>query len=213
MQALTDKQQTFYDSLVAFFRRHLRLPSHREAAELNGLKSANSSVQYHRALVEKGYLKKDGPDNYIFSSPIDAWPGRREAGSAIPVLGEITAGAMQEAIESDLGALTFDRLFPKADNLFALRVKGMSMKELDITDGDFVLLSKTELRSGDVGAVLYNGETTLKKVHKERDRLRLKPANPEFDDIIIEPDEAEEVRILGKYIGHMNDQGIFKSPY
>ncbi len=213
MKPLTDKQQEFYDSLVSFFRTHLRLPSHREAAELNGLKSANSSVQYHRALVEKGYLKKDGPENYTFSSPADAWPGRGEAGSSIPVLGEITAGAMREAIESDLGELTFDHLFPKADNLFALRVKGMSMKGLDITDGDFVLLSRTELHSGDVGAVLYNGETTLKKVQKERNRLRLKPANPEYDDIIIEPDEAEEVRILGKYVGHMNEKGIFKSPY
>jgi SOS-response transcriptional repressor LexA len=87
------------------------------------------------------------------------------------------------------------------------------MKELDITDGDFVLLSKTELRSGEVGAVLYNGETTLKKVQKEQNKLRLKPANPDFDDIIIEPGETEEVRILGKYIGHLNKQGIFKSPY
>jgi SOS-response transcriptional repressor LexA len=89
----------------------------------------------------------------------------------------------------------------------------MSMKELNITDGDFVLLSNTELRNGDVGAVLYNGETTLKKIQKEKNRLRLKPANPDFDDIIIEPDESEEVRILGKYIGHLNEQGLFKSPY
>jgi SOS-response transcriptional repressor LexA len=54
----------------------------------------------------------------------------------------------------------------------------MSMKELKISDGDYVLLSKTELRSGDVGTVLYKGETTLKKVHKEKNQIRLKPANP-----------------------------------
>lgn len=213
MEKLTAKQQTFYESLVTFFRRHLRLPSHREAAELNDFKSANSSVQYHQALVQKGYLKKDGPENYTFRSPVDVWPGGGDTGSAIPVLGEITAGAMQEAIQSDLGELTFNHLFPNAENIFALRVKGMSMKELDITDGDYVLLSKTELRSGDVGAVLYDGETTLKKIQKEDQKLRLVPANPDFDDIIIEPEEAEEVRILGKYVGHMNEQGIFKSPY
>lgn len=213
MDKLTEKQQQFYDSLVAFFRKHLRLPSHREAAEINGFKSANSSVQYHQALVEKGYLRKDGPEHYTFRSALDAWPGSENTGSSIPILGEIAAGSMQEAIESDLGELTFNHLFPQAENVFALRVKGMSMKELDITDGDFVLLSNTELRNGDVGAVLYNGETTLKKIQKEKNRLRLKPANPDFDDIIIEPDESEEVRILGKYVGHLNEQGLFKSPY
>lgn len=213
MESLTEKQQQFYDSLVAFFKKHLRLPSHREAAGLNGFKSPNSSVQYHQALVDKGYLRKDGPDHYTFSSPLDVWPGSENAGASIPILGEIAAGSMQEAIESDLGELTFSNLFPKTENIFALRVKGMSMKELNITDGDFVLLSNTELRNGDVGAVLYNGETTLKKIQKEKNRLRLKPANPDFDDIIIEPDESEEVRILGKYVGHLNEQGLFKSPY
>lgn len=213
MQQLTGKQQQFYDSLVAFFRKHLRLPSHREAAELNDFSSANSSVQYHKTLVDKGYLKKDGPENYTFTSPLDVWPGGNQPESSIPILGEITAGAMQEAIESDLGELTFNHLFPNADNVFALRVKGMSMKELDITDGDFVLLSKTELREGDVGAVLYDGETTLKRIHREKNGLRLEPANPDYDDIVIEPGESEEVRVLGKYVGHMNEQGIFKSPY
>lgn len=213
MESLTKKQQQFYDSLVSFFRKHLRLPSHREAAEINGFKSANSSVQYHQALVEKGYLRKDGPEHYTFRSPLDVWPGSENTGSSIPILGEIAAGSMQEAIESDLGELTFNHLFPQSENVFALRVKGMSMKELNITDGDFVLLSNTELRSGDVGAVLYNGETTLKKIQKEKDRLRLKPANPDFDDIIIEPDESEEVRILGKYVGHLNERGLFKSQY
>ncbi len=213
MESLTKKQQQFYDSLVSFFRKHLRLPSHREAAEINGFKSANSSVQYHQALAEKGYLRKDSAEHYTFRSPLDVWPGNENTGSSIPILGEIAAGSMQEAIESDLGELTFNHLFPQTDNIFALRVKGMSMKELNITDGDFVLLSNTELRNGDVGAVLYNGETTLKKIQKEKDRLRLKPANPDFDDIIIEPDESEEVRILGKYVGHLNEQGLFKSPY
>lgn len=213
MDPLTPKQKDFYESLVSFFRKHLRLPSHREAAEINGFKSPNSSVQYHRALVEKGYLKKDGPENYIFSSPVDVWPGNSRGNASIPILGEITAGSMQEAIESDLGELTFQNLFPNADNVFALRVKGMSMKDLDITDGDYVLLSKTELRDGDVGAVLYDGETTLKKIHRENGRIRLEPANPSYEEIIIEPGESEEVRILGKYVGHMNDEGIFKSPY
>jgi len=215
MDELTKKQQKFYDSLISFFRNHLRLPSHREAARFNGMKSANSSVHYHKMLCDKDYLKKDESGHYTFSSPADVWPGgdSNKANATIPVLGEITAGAMQEAIEADLGELSLKHLFPAIDRIFALRVNGMSMKELDITDGDYVLLSKKELNSGDVGAILYDGETTLKKVQKEQSRLRLVPANKEFDDIIIEPDEAEEVRILGKYMGHINSHGIFTSPY
>jgi len=213
MDSLTPKQQEFYDSLIAFFRRHQRLPSYREAADINGLQSKNSSLQYYQALEEKGYLERDGSGTYRFTSAVDIWPGSDEAGTSIPVLGEITAGAMQEAVQADLGEITFSYLFPNAENVFALRVKGMSMKELDISDGDYVLLSKTELRNGEVGAVLYNGETTLKKVHKENNKIRLKPANPEFDDIVIQPDEAEEVQTLGKYLGHINEKGLFKSPY
>ncbi|MFH5884009.1 transcriptional repressor LexA [Halalkalibaculum sp. DA3122] len=213
MDSLTPKQKQFYDSLISFFRRHQRLPSHREAADINGLQSKNSSLQYHQALEEKGYLERDESGNYRFTSAVDIWPGSDEAGTSIPVLGEITAGAMQEAVQADLGEITFSHLFPNVENVFALRVKGMSMSGLDISDGDYVLLSKTELRNGDVGAVLYNGETTLKKVHKEKDRIRLKPANPEFDDLVIEPDEAEEVQTLGKYLGHINQHGLFKSPY
>lgn len=213
MDQLTNKQQQFYDHLVSFFRKHLRLPSHREAARINGMKSANSSVHYHKVLRDKGYLKKDGSEHYTFCSPADVWPGNNESSSSIPILGEITAGAMQEAIETDLGDLTLEHLFPNMDRIFALRVNGMSMKGLDITDGDYVLLSKGELKDGEVGAILYDGETTLKKVQKEQSQLRLVPANETYDDIIIEPDEAEEVRILGKYVGHINDRGLFKSSF
>ncbi len=211
--SLTAKQQQFYENLLKFFRNHLRMPTHREAADFSNLKSANSSVQYHRALADEGLLNKDQNRNYLFSSASDVWPGSNNTGSTIPILGEITAGRMQEAVEANLGELSFDYLFPNAENVFALRVKGMSMKELDITNGDFVLLSKTELCNREVGAVLYDGETTLKKIHKEQNRLRLKPANTDFDDIVIEPGENEQVRILGKYIGHVNKQGLFKSPF
>lgn len=67
------------------------------------------------------------------------------------MLGEIATGTMQEAVEAELGEITFSHLFPKAKNVFALRMKGMCMKELDISDGDYVLLSKTEMRNGDAG--------------------------------------------------------------
>lgn len=111
-------------------------------------------------------------------------------------------------MDADLGSITMSTLFPNLDKLFALRVSGFSMKDAEIYDGDFVLLMDTELNNGDIGAVLYNGETTLKHIYWDENGLRLEAANEDYDDIFIAPDVFEEVRIIGKYIGHVNRQGF-----
>ena len=85
------------------------------------------------------------------------------------------------------------------------------MKDAQIYDGDFVLLMDTELNNGDIGAILYNGETTLKHIYWDENGLRLEAANEDYDDIFIAPDVFEEVRIIGKYIGHVNRQGFQKA--
>ena len=82
------------------------------------------------------------------------------------------------------------------------------MKDVDIYDGDLVVLMDTDVKNGDIGAVLYNGETSLKKIYWDNNGLRLEAANESYDDILVEPDVFEEVRIIGKYIGHINRQGF-----
>jgi len=67
------------------------------------------------------------------------------------------------------------------------------------------------VKDGDIGAVLFNGETSLKRIYHGKDGLRLEPANEEYDDIIVTPDVFEEVRIIGKYIGHVNKTGIHRA--
>ena len=67
-----------------------------------------------------------------------------------------------------LGEITLETLFPNIDSLFALRVSGMSMKNAGIYDGDFVLLMDSDVKDGDIGAVLYNGETSLKRFTTEK---------------------------------------------
>lgn len=210
---LTDKQKQFYNNLLAFFRTNLRMPTHREAAELNNLKSANSSVQYHRACVDKGVLKKDKRGNYTFANPADVWLFSRSSSKSIPILGEISAGTLHEVIQTDLGEVTIRDVFSGDGRIFGLRVRGESMKGLGLATGDTVILSKTELRDGEVGAVLYNGKTTLKRAHVQEAGLRLEPANPDFDDIMIEPGEFEEVRVIGKYLGYISEEGVAKSSY
>lgn len=205
---LTRKQQEFFNFIVDYKGEHDVWPTYREIADHFGYKSPNSVTQNIQALLKKGYLVKKNDEEYDLPSDKKSLLGEDESQPGIPVRGLIAAGYLQEAVEADLGAITMDTLFPHLDKLFALRVSGFSMKDLNIYDGDFVLLMDTDVKNGDVGAVMYNGETSLKKVYWDDNGLRLEPANEDYDDIIIEPDVFEEVRIIGKYIGHVNRNGF-----
>jgi SOS regulatory protein LexA len=208
---LTRKQREFFDYIVDYKKENDIWPTYREIADHFGFRSPNSVTQNIQALLKKGYLIKGDEEEY------DLPPDKKELlgsvdGPGIPIRGLIAAGYLQEAVEADLGQLTINTLFPNLDKLFALRVSGYSMKDADIYDGDFVLLMDTELLSGDIGAVLYNGETTLKRIFWDDQGLRLEAANEEYDDIYVSPDVFEEVRIIGKYIGHVNRKGFQRAP-
>lgn len=207
---LTRKQKEFFDFIIDYKKEHDVWPTYREIAEAFNYKSPNSVTQNIQALLKKGYLIKTDDDEYDIHPNYEENLGLKKS-SGIPVRGLIAAGYLQEAVEADLGQITLETLFPNMDDMFALRVSGMSMKDAGIYDGDFVLLMDNDVKDGDIGAVLYNGETSLKRIYYDKNGLRLEPANKEYDDIIIEPDVFEEVRIIGKYIGHVNRSGIHKA--
>ena len=207
---LTRKQKEFFDYIIDYKKDHDVWPTYREIAKAFNYKSPNSVTQNIQALLKKGYLIKTEEDEYDIHPDYEENLGFSSQ-SGIPVRGLIAAGYLQEAVEADLGRITLESIFPNIDDMFALRVSGMSMKDAGIYDGDFVLLMDSDVKDGDIGAVLYNGETSLKRIYYDKNGLRLEPANKEYDDIIIEPDVFEEVRIIGKYIGHMNRNGIHKS--
>jgi SOS regulatory protein LexA len=210
---LTRKQKQFFDFILSYREEHEVWPTYREIADHFDYKSPNSVTQNIQALLKKGVLVRGDQDEY------DLHPSYRKTKKdrtlyqeqGIPIKGLIAAGYLQEAVESDLGSITLDTIFPHLDKMFALRVSGMSMKDAGIFDGDFVLLMDSDIKDGDIGAVLYNGETSLKKIYHDQSGLRLEPANEEYSHITISPDIFEEVRILGKYIGHVNRSGIYRS--
>ena len=207
---LTRKQKEFFDYIVSYKSEHDVWPTYREIAEEFDYKSPNSVTQNIQALLKKEYLVKGDDDEYDLHPDKNHLIEERKS-SGIPVRGLIAAGYLQEAVEADLGNITLDILFPNIGKMFALRVSGMSMRDAGIYDGDFVLLMDADIKDGDIGAVLYNGETSLKKIFYDDNGLRLEPANEEYDDITIEPDVFEEVRIIGKYVGHVNRSGIYKA--
>ena len=206
---LTRKQQEFFNYIVEYKKEYDVWPTYREIAEHFDYRSPNSVTQNIQALLKKGFLIKRNDEEYDL--PKEKKKNLLEDYDdmdGIPIRGLIAAGYLQEAVEADLGKITLSSLFPNLDQLFALRVSGFSMKDVDIYDGDLVVLMDTDVKNGDIGAVLYNGETSLKKIFWDKNGLRLEAANESYDDIIVEPDVFEEVRIIGKYIGHINRQGF-----
>lgn len=203
---LTSKQDSFLQYLKSFVEEEGVWPTYREISDFFGFRSPNSVTQNLQALHKKGYLIKED-DGFLFpeENEIDI------ATFGIPIQGVITAGKLQEAVEENLGTITLETLFPSMDRMFAIRVSGNSMMGVDIHDGDYVLLMDDDIPNGGIGAILYNGETTLKKVFYDERGLRLEAANKEYEDIHIRPDVFEEVRVLGKYMGHVNKTGIHKA--
>ncbi|HRK74152.1 MAG TPA: transcriptional repressor LexA [Rhodothermales bacterium] len=203
---LTPKQQEVLHYIKTYVRSSSNWPTYGDLVDEFGFRSPNSVTQNLQALVKKGYLVRDG-NGYHFPHQELEIP---LASRGIPVSGIITAGALQEAVGEDLGDLTLEDLFPKLERMFALRVKGNSMIEAGILDGDYVLLSQeTDLPNGAIGAVMIDGETTLKRVFRESTGLRLEPANHELEDIIVDKQrfEFEDVQIIGRYIGRIGKDG------
>jgi repressor LexA len=199
----------FFDYIVNYRNEHDIWPTYREIADEFGFKSPNSVTQNLQALLNKGYLIRGDDNEYEINPRFDNGFQNRNA-SGIPIRGIIAAGLLQEAVEADLGNISMQKLFPDLEKTFALRVSGSSMTEAGINDGDFVLLVDNDIRNGDIGAVLYNGETTLKRVFFTSDGLRLEPANEAMSDIVIEPDIFEEVKIVGRYVGHVKRNGFYR---
>ncbi len=204
---LTAKQHEFLQFIIRHIREMGVWPTYREIADHFGYRSPNSVTQNLKALCKKGHLTRDAQGFHLADRSMleTDEPG-------IPVRGVITAGTLQEAVEADLGTITLETLFPHLDRLFAIRVAGQSMQGADIHDGDYVLLIDDDIPEGGIGAVLYNGETSLKRVYHDAGGLRLEPANDAYEAIRITPDVFEEVRILGRYVGHLNARGLFKRP-
>jgi repressor LexA len=179
MLPLTPKQKEVLDYIVAFIHEQGYPPSFREIA--SGLNLASpSTVHVHiQALRERGFLR----GNNAGGSSRDLEPTDKAVrwGKSVilPLKGLITAGLPIEAVEEhETFAVPVD-LAPDSANSYVLRVKGESMIEDGIFDGDYVVVERNPSpKNGDVVvALLDNSHATLKRFYRERDRIRLQPAN------------------------------------
>lgn len=210
--SLTTKQQQFFEALVDYVTEREQWPTMQELMDELGFSSTRSVSQLYEALIDKHYIVKAGWGEYDFH-PVQKFRIESEQvdeAYGVPIVGLITAGGLQEAVEEDLGRVTLKSILPNYQNMKAVVVSGRSMKGAGINDGDIVLLARTELFDGDIGAVRYRGETSLKRIYRTPNGMKLVPENEEYGPIHIRPGEFEEVQIIGKYVGHINEKGLHK---
>jgi len=191
---LTDRQREIYDFIRSKIETRGYGPTVREIGLQFGIKSPNGVMCHLKALVKKNLILR-GPGLARAIQLVDY----NGPSHGLPLLGSVAAGAPMAAIEQADERLNVNDLFSGAQH-FALKVRGQSMIEDHIDDGDYVVIrEQKEAANGERVVAMIDGEVTLKRIYKEKDRVRLEPANGTMKPIIVPAEEQPEV--LGVLIG------------
>jgi repressor LexA len=189
-------------------------PTLREIASHFGLKGPKAPQKTLHILERKGYIRRTpGGSRTIELLGLEIGSSRvltnekrfgESATSAtfrIPIIGRVTAGAPILALENIEGYIHLDRTFVSSRNVFLLRVQGDSMIDAHIQDGDFALVKpQTSAENGEIVVALIEDEATVKRIFQKRDLVRLEPANPSMEPIVVQKGE-KKVSIVGKVVG------------
>ncbi|MFN6202428.1 MAG: transcriptional repressor LexA [Acidobacteriota bacterium] len=194
--ALTPKQMNLHDFLSRFHQKHGYAPTIAEIQEHFNLSSPATVHEQLAALEREGLIRRQ---KYVqrgialIQSSVTA--GEYE----IPLLGVVAAGLPIEAVLTRETITVSPDLF--ASRRFALRVRGDSMRDEQIADGDLIIVEPVEnARNGQtVVALVDDNEATVKKIYHERHQIRLQPANENFTPIIVKP--PQRVRVQGLVVG------------
>jgi len=192
---ITPRQLEILTRIRDHQRSHGYSPTMQELADELGI-SKVTVFEHVDTLVRKGLLRRSAHRARSLELTAAAqFPDERP--TCLPLVGRIAAGLPIEAIEN-AESLDLEEIFASTGETFVLRVRGDSMIDEQIRDGDYVVVERRNVaRSGDtVVALLPNGEATLKKFYREKDRIRLQPANDAF-----EPIYTDRVDIQGIVIG------------
>ncbi|MGA8729122.1 MAG: transcriptional repressor LexA [Terracidiphilus sp.] len=194
--AVTRRQKEVLDFLESFVARNGYSPSFEEIARGMALKSLATVHKHITNLEKKGMLDRV----HNRSRSIDVLPpgSRTRASDRLPLVGRIAAGQPVEASETSESISLHDVVGNR--DVFALEVRGDSMRDEHIINGDYVLVERTRTaRQGEIVVALVHGaETTLKRFYSEGQLVRLQPANIEMEPIYV---PAAQVAIQGRVLG------------
>ena len=186
---ISEKQQR----VLAFLREKSAdglPPTVREICTATGIKSTSSVHTILRALEDEGYISRDARASRAIKVE-----GVQHT-VQVPLVGVVTAGVPILAVENIEEYLPCPSAVARGRELFALRVKGLSMKNAGILDGDVVYAERTsDAGQGDIVIALIDDEATVKRFFREDGKVRLQPENPEFEPIV-----SDRVQVLGRVV-------------
>lgn len=194
MQSLTDRQRQLLDYISKYLDENGCPPTLREISDHLDIKGTATAMRHLDALERKGYVqRRDGSRGIALT--------RKTRNSvSIPVLGTIRAGIPEPAIEDILAYYQIDPAWLKGEGNYILKIKGSSMIDAGIFDGDYgIIRPQATADNGEIVVAIIDGEATLKRFFRETDHIRLQPENSTMKPIIIREGEAETV-IVGKLL-------------
>lgn len=200
LDELTSRQR----QILAYIKREVMTkgypPSVREIGQAVGLSSSSTVHGHLGKLEEKGYIRRDPTKPRAIELINDRDVARKDIIN-VPIVGRVTAGEPILAVENIEDFFPMPRDFANyEEEVFMLRVRGDSMINAGILDGDFVVVrQQSHADNGDIVVALIEDEATVKRFYKEADHIRLQPENPRLEPIIVS--DAADVHILGKVIG------------
>ena len=207
-EELTDTQK----GVLTFLEDHLREkgfpPTLREIASHFGLRGPRGPQKTLRSLEKRGFLRRVPGSSRAIEILKQGDKAGRPGGLpytshmiSVPIVGRVRAGEPILAIENIEGYISFDRSLVRSDDVFLLRVQGDSMIGAHIQDGDFALVRpQPDAENGEIVVALIEDEATVKRIFKTRDLIRLEPANPNIEPIVVKRRE-KRVSIVGKVVG------------
>jgi repressor LexA len=198
---LTDRQKNVLDFIQNEQREKGITPSTREIQNHFGFASQTSVMQYLAALERKGFIDRHARKARALITPV-----QKVRITDIPIYGQIPAGMAALTDQTIEGHVSLDARSVNASKngrTFALRVRGDSMINAHVLDGDIVILEdRKDVQNGDIVAALIDGETTLKRFVVEHGRPYLKAENPDYPDLV----PARELRVQGVLVSLMRKQ-------
>jgi repressor LexA len=200
---LTDRQQEVLDFIGRSIEKRGYPPTLREIGEHMGISSTNGVNDHLKALEKKGYLEREDLKSRALR-PISL-EGAGPTGQMIdvPILGRVAAGEPILAVEEAEDTVKVDRFFLGSNKeVFALKIKGDSMIEAGIFDGDFIFVKKQlTAHKGDIVVAMIGDEATVKYFHPEGDQIVFKPANHRLQPIVVRKRDWKSVNLIGLVVG------------
>ena len=193
------RQGQILDYIRQYVQSHRTAPTLKEIAEALGVSSLATVHEHLQALEKKGLIKREAGTTRAIELQGDFAQPTDTSGVEVPILGYVAAGSPIEPHTDPSASLNIPNSFVSGKKrVYVLQVRGESMIEEQIRDGDFVVVEQTDNASNGeiVVALLDNGMATLKRFYKEATRIRLEPANARMSPMFV-----KNVRVQGKVVG------------